>query len=236
MTRTFEPSIWTFIWYLTVNLPLQIFLKQWFNHQYHQIVIKKKQVLPSIDWNMINVHFPIKTLSFAFSDIKRGSPPASKDLLGHENTFHLSSDPQTMWKGHSSMTLATKIVPSSPEGKWKLLLPAIILENRLFSLHWLLMKIAQAIKFTIPFTWCIQIKTCIVDGKGGGGGLHEEKTGWKSENAHLCQHWDLFVVDSFKWKLWRNMMFTKDALADISSYWGYLKADGTETLSRGKIR
>ncbi len=71
--------------------------------------------------------------------------------------------------------------------------------------------------------------------KQGGGGVWR-KDWWKSENAHLCQFWEQFVVDSFKWGLWRNMMFTKDALADVSSYWGYLKPDGMETLSRGKLK
>lgn len=141
-----------FIWYRTDNTKIQ---PSGSSNSY-----TKKQVLPSFEWTMIEVHFPLKALSFAFisSGIKRGSRLQHQKTCYDMKIHNLFSDLQTMWKGHLSMTLTTKIVTSSLEGKWNLFLPAIILENRPFRLNWLLMKIAQAIKFTIPFTCCIQIK------------------------------------------------------------------------------
>lgn len=44
------------------------------------------------------------------------------------------------------------------------------------------------------------------------------------EKTHLCQLWEQFVADGFEWRTSRNMMeVIKDAQADVSNYWGYLK-------------
>lgn len=146
MIRNFKPSIWTFIWYHTVNLSLQMFLKQWFNHQDHQIIIQRTRFCPPL------IELWLRSTLVTLREALHQHQKTCYDM----KILHLFSDSQTMWKGHSNMKL--KIVTSSLEGKWNLFLPGIILDNRLFRLNWLLMKIAQAIKFTIPFTCCIQIK------------------------------------------------------------------------------
>lgn len=130
-----------------------------------------------------------------------------------------------MWKGYLSETQTTEIATSSLEGKLNQSLPAIILDNRLFRLNWLLMEYvlqpnekciarAQALKSQ----W-VKKRPCMVQM-------------WKW-HAHLCQLWEQFVLDGFEWRPRRNMMVvTKDAQSDVSNYWGYLKPVETAEMSR----
>lgn len=134
---------------------MQMFLKQRFSHQYHQIVIQRSRFCPPLIglWLRSTFHSKLSALLSFLVTLREALHQHQKTCYDMK-IHNLFSDPQTMWKGHSSMTLATKIVTSSLGGKLNLFLPAIILENRLFRLNWLLMKIAQAIKFTISFTCC----------------------------------------------------------------------------------